>query len=250
MKIGLTSVSFRKMSCDEVVALAKEAKVDGIEWGSDVHVPQGEIEYAKAVAEKTKNAGLEVISYGSYFYLGENEDFSPYIASAKALGTNCIRIWGGKKEKWQLTEEEYALLTDETRKICDLAAKDDIVVSLEFHQRSITANAFDAVQFIKDVSRDNLKLYWQEIIGRSFEDNYADLQLVLPYLTNVHVFNYIGGKQELLSDGDAVARFSAYFGEVGKLSGEHTFMTEFTKGGLPENFIKDAEVLSVISRES
>lgn len=249
MKIGLTSVSFRKMSCDEVIKLAKEAKVDGIEWGSDVHVPQGDVEYAKEVAKKTKNAGLEVISYGSYFYLGENDDFLPYVASAKALGTDCIRIWGGKKEKWQLSDDEYALLIDETKKICSLAEEEGVTVSLEFHQHSITANAIDAVQFIKDVSCGNLKLYWQEIIGRNFEDNYADLQLVLPYLTNVHVFNYIEGKQELLSDGDAKSRFSAYFKEVGKLFGEHAFMTEFTKGGLPENFLKDAEVLVEISKE-
>ena len=52
MKTGLTSVSFRKLSVDEVIALAKKAGVDGIEWGSDVHVPPNDIEYVKEVADK------------------------------------------------------------------------------------------------------------------------------------------------------------------------------------------------------
>ena len=244
MKTGLTSVSFRKLSVDEVIALAKKAGVDGIEWGSDVHVPPNDIQYVKEVAEKTKRAGLEVISYGSYHYLGSGEDFAPYIDAAQALGTDTIRIWGGKKEKWELSGVEYEALVEEMRKIGILAALSDITVCLEYHGHSITSSAEDAAEFIKETDLSSVRMYWQAIIGRSVEDNLKDIDAVAPYITNIHVFNYVDGKQELLSYGDGPKNWAAYVDRIKKIPGERAFMTEFSKGGLPESFISDAELLN------
>src|SRR5689334_8415517 len=70
---GLCSVSFRNLSAAEVVALAKQAHLRGIEWGGDVHVPHGEVETAKAVRDLTLAAGLGVPSYGSYYVVSESE---------------------------------------------------------------------------------------------------------------------------------------------------------------------------------
>ena len=246
MKTGLTSVSFRKLSVDDVIALAKKAGVDGIEWGSDVHVPPQDIDHVKEVAEKTKKAGLDVISYGSYYYLGSGEDFAPYIEAAKALGTDTIRIWGGKKEKWELSGVEYEALIAEMYEIGTMAALADMVVSLEYHQHSITATAEDAAEFVKSVGLSSVRLYWQAIIGRSIEDNLADIDIVAPFLTNVHVFNYVDGMQELLSYTDGPKSWRAYAERIAKIPGERAFMTEFSKGGLPESFISDAEILNEI----
>jgi len=246
MKTGLTSVSFRKLSPDEVIEIAAKAKVDGIEWGSDVHVPATDIDNARAIGEKTRAKGLEVISYGSYFYLGANNDFAPFIEAAKALGTSYIRIWGGKKERHEMTDAEYKALVDEMKNIGAMAKESGITVSLEYHQHSITATAVDAAQFAKDVDMDNVRLYWQSIIGRSMEDNLQDIELVAPYMTNVHVFNYVDGKQELLETGDGIRNWTAYAERISKIDGDRAFMTEFTKGGLPESFITDAAVLNSI----
>ena len=38
-KKGLVSVSFRSLEIDEIIKLTKEAGLDTIEWGSDVHAP-------------------------------------------------------------------------------------------------------------------------------------------------------------------------------------------------------------------
>ena len=249
MKTGLTSVSFRKLSCDEVIELAARAGVDGIEWGSDVHVPETDIANAKAVAERTRAAGLEVISYGSYFFLGAGSDFAPYIEAAKALGTDTIRIWGGKKEKWELDDEGYAALVAEMKAIGEMALSAGVTVSLEYHQHSITATAEDAVKFVEDVGVKSVRLYWQAIIQSSFEDNLADIDVVAPYLTNVHVFNYVEGKQELLSYEGGRERWAAYAEKISRIPGERAFMTEFCKGGLPESFLSDAEVLNAVIRK-
>ena len=243
MKTGLTSVSFRKLSAEEVISLAKEAQVDGIEWGSDVHVPETDIALAKEIADKTRAAGLEVISYGSYFFLGAGTDFLPYIEAAKAMDTRTIRIWGGKKERAELSDDEYAALVEETRAIGRLAEEHGVTVALEYHGHSITATAEDAVGFIKDVNSPAIKLYWQAIIGRAHEDNLKDIDVVAPYLVNVHVFNYIDGKQELLETGNGISEWQAYARRIAEIPGERAFMTEFCKGGLPESFLADAKVL-------
>jgi len=248
MKTGLTSVSFRKLSADEVIELAARAGVDGIEWGSDVHVPENDIENARAVAEKTRAAGLEVISYGSYFYLGEVADFAPYIEAAKALGATTIRIWGGKKERWELDAAGYAQLVAEMKAIGEMAEAAGVTVSLEYHQHSITATAVDAAKFASDVDMPSIRLYWQSILNRSLEDNLADFELVAPYLTNVHVFNYVDGKQELLETGDGIKNWTAYIERIKKVPGERAIMTEFCKGGLPESFIADAAVLNRLAK--
>ena len=38
---GLCSITFRDLAVDDVVALAAEAGLAGIEWGADRHVPPG-----------------------------------------------------------------------------------------------------------------------------------------------------------------------------------------------------------------
>ncbi len=38
--VGLTSVTFRQLTVDQIITLARETGCTGIEWGSDVHVPQ------------------------------------------------------------------------------------------------------------------------------------------------------------------------------------------------------------------
>ena len=71
---GLVSVSFRPLSPAEVIAAAKSAGLDRIEWGGDIHAPHGDREQAKAVAALQKKEGVCCCSYGSYFRLGDPPD--------------------------------------------------------------------------------------------------------------------------------------------------------------------------------
>jgi 3-dehydroshikimate dehydratase len=47
---GLVSVTFRKLSPQEIIALTAEAQLQVIEWGGDIHVPHGDIQQAENVA--------------------------------------------------------------------------------------------------------------------------------------------------------------------------------------------------------
>src|SRR4051794_38844460 len=70
MHCRLVSVAFRHLSPKDVVALVRQAELNSIEWGGDVHVPPGELGVADEVARLMHDAGLIVASYGSYYRVG------------------------------------------------------------------------------------------------------------------------------------------------------------------------------------
>src|SRR4051812_19353813 len=95
---GLASVTFRALSPDEIIRLARTAGLQGIEWGGDVHVPPGDLRRARDVHRKTLQAGMHVTSYGSYYTSGsasqpDNVLFEAVLETALALHAPVIRVW-------------------------------------------------------------------------------------------------------------------------------------------------------------
>ena len=95
--IGLVSVTYRRLPAEAVVRLAKDAGLACIEWGSDVHVPETDPAGARRVGEFTRAVGLSVASYGTYYRLGQGQDFSAYLTAAEALGAPSLRLWAGTR---------------------------------------------------------------------------------------------------------------------------------------------------------
>ncbi len=80
LKLGLTSVTFRNKSAEEVVEYCKMCGLSAIEWGSDVHVKPGDLKQAETVRKITENSGITACSYGSYYRLGATgiDEFEDY----------------------------------------------------------------------------------------------------------------------------------------------------------------------------
>ena len=89
IKSGLVSITFRQLSPGDIIDLVKKAGLDGIEWGGDIHVPHGDIAKAEEVYSLTRDAGLDIPAYGSYYKVGESEQeglaFNDVLISAAAL---------------------------------------------------------------------------------------------------------------------------------------------------------------------
>ncbi|MCZ4125901.1 sugar phosphate isomerase/epimerase, partial [Streptomyces sp. H39-S7] len=66
-RLGLCSVTFRRLPAAEVARRAADAGLEVIEWGADVHAPAGEPAMVRAVREVSDHYGLTCCSYGSYF---------------------------------------------------------------------------------------------------------------------------------------------------------------------------------------
>lgn len=47
--IGLTSVTFRNRSAEDILQLCRAIGIDDIEWGGDVHVPPGDLALAQDI---------------------------------------------------------------------------------------------------------------------------------------------------------------------------------------------------------
>ena len=99
MKIGFTSTTFRGIKdVDEIIRVGKDANVDCIEWGGDIHVK--DIETAEYVKKQCSNQGIQISSYGSYYVVGSNdhEDWERISKIANTMGAETVRVWLGKKD--------------------------------------------------------------------------------------------------------------------------------------------------------
>lgn len=68
---GLVSVTFGKLPAEEIVALAVEVRLEGIEWGGDIHIPPGEIRRTLEVHALTESilGKLIIMSKYKHFFL-------------------------------------------------------------------------------------------------------------------------------------------------------------------------------------
>ena len=176
---GLCSITFRDLAVDDVVALAAEAGLAGIEWGADRHVPPGSD--AGSVADRCADAGLACPSYGTYLFAGRAavDDVDAACATAVELGATNLRIWAPD-------EAGAADVAD----IADRAGGRGLTVSLEFHPGTRTGTAASTLALLAEVDRPNLFTYWQPDPGLSRADALAEHAAVTGHLSHLHVFTW------------------------------------------------------------
>ncbi len=242
MKVGLVSVTFRKLTPKDIVLLCKEAGLDGIEWGSDVHAT--DVERAKEICALMEENGLETFSLGSYYTLGKGQDFEEVLAIAKALHAPNIRIWAGSKECSEITEEEVSSLAAEAQHAADRCLEEGMTLSFEYHSHSLTSEQTSAMELIKKIDRSNVRLYWQPLEHIAEEKQEKDLKELNEQgiLENLHVYYWIGFERQPLSD--AKERWQKLF-SLG--SSAKAALLEFVKEDDPKQFLKDAKTLREIS---
>ncbi|MFR5072474.1 MAG: sugar phosphate isomerase/epimerase family protein [Bianqueaceae bacterium] len=166
IKTGMVSVTFRQFDVDEVIRRTKEAGLMAIEWGGDVHVPHGDLDKARYTADKMRENGLEIASYGSYYRALEDETFEDILATAKALGAPNIRIWAGEREPQDCDREQRARTVQRIRDAARMAARENITVSTEYHGGTLTVMQDSAVALLKEAEEPNLYTYWQPLGDR------------------------------------------------------------------------------------
>ena len=139
---GLVSITFRQLSPAQIVELCAKNKLQAIEWGGDVHVPHGDIATATQVGRLTRDHGLEVAAYGSYYRLAASPadglHFSTVLASAVALETQAIRVWAGNRGSADADPSWRNQVAEDALRCADLAAEKGITICYEFHGGTIT----------------------------------------------------------------------------------------------------------------
>jgi sugar phosphate isomerase/epimerase len=191
-KTGLVSISFRKNTAKEIIKAMGRADLSYIEWGSDVHAPYADAATVAAISDATCTAGLSAYSYGSYYRIGVTPlcEFSKYLESAKSLGASLIRVWAYNRFIPECEGEEWDIAVEHARAVAKEAEQYGIKVCLECHPDTITEDYNAALKYLRDVSHENLRMYWQPNQHKSIEYNIEAARALAPYTEVIHVFNW------------------------------------------------------------
>ena len=185
---GMCSVTLRGCGVEEVVATASAAGLAGIEWGTDVHVP--DLAAAAHARTATAAAGLSVLSLGSYYRAGSFGDFDAVLALAVELGAPRIRIWAGSTSSAQTDEAGWNAIVEDSRRVAALAAERNISIAFEYHGGTLTDTPETTVQLLDLVDLPNVATYWQPAPGLTDQQALASLHAVLDRVVGVHVFSW------------------------------------------------------------
>lgn len=240
---GLCSVTFRALAPEEIVVLAASAGLEVIEWGGDVHVPPGDVVRAAQVAQATTDAGLSVASYGSYFRAGVDEELTPVLDSAEALGADRVRIWAGSVDAADATDAEWAQTADRLRSAAAEAAERGIELALEFHSGTLAATAPAALRLLAEVGSPHLRTYWQPTVAASVDAVLEEYRALAAHTSAAHVFSWWPAKERLpLRARDAL--WTRFFAEASTAANPpRDALLEFVPGDDPALLASEAATL-------
>jgi sugar phosphate isomerase/epimerase len=242
--LGLVSVTFRQLSPAAIIDLSARAGLACIEWGSDIHVPQADLENARRVGDMTRRAGLTVSSYGSYYRMGMGQDFAPYVEAACALEAPIIRVWAGRRGSASVDAATRAVWAAEAKTACRMAARRGITVALEYHHDTLTDTAASALELETAIGEPNCRLYWQPEFAKPRDVILSDLEAVAPLVEACHVFTWNPDHtRRPLSDGqeawrEYLSRFPAW--------GDKPLLLEFVPNDDPDLLAREADALRKI----
>ena len=239
MTVGFTSVTFRQKSPAEIFALAQTQKIPAIELGCDVHLKNRED--ARTACRLTAETGVQVLSLGSYFRAGAQEDrnFTSLLPLAQTVGAKNIRVWAGSRASSDADEGYRSAAASQLRRIAEQAARQGIAVSVEFHQNTLNDSAKSCRALLEQAAHPNLFTYWQPLFQGEDEEN---LRAALPFLSHVHVFfwkNYDCRYALQAGEGD----WKRWIGILKEAGFDGAYLLEFVKDDSPSQFCEDLAAL-------
>ncbi|TMK56724.1 MAG: TIM barrel protein [Actinobacteria bacterium] len=250
---GLCSITFRSLSADEVLDLAARAGVEGIEWGADGHAPPGGGAALEALAARCADAGVEVVSHGSYlgFAPPAGDDAAAVDAvldSVQALGAPMVRIWTELGVTPESSADNRGRVVERTAMFADAIAARGLIAALEFHPFTLTHTAASANEVLATLARANLRTHWQPDPALPAAAALAELTAVTPSLAHLHLFTWgaggIGERRPLADGADLwTAALSLADREGASLPGRRFALCEYVRDDDPEQFVTDVQTL-------
>lgn len=244
MKSGLLSITFRKLDPDAVIELARAAGLESIEWGGDIHVPPGKPEEAAAIGRRTREAGLSISAYGSYYRLG-HPDTGPIEAvleTARALETGVVRVWAGRKGSDEADPAERVAVEEDARNACRLAADAGLKIACEWHANTLTDTAASATSLFAAVDEPNFVTLWQPRNYQNTEFNLVDMEAALPRLVGLHVFHWDLKTRARLPLVEGTTPWKAYLAKASTAEPLSASL-EFVADDSPERMLEDVVTL-------
>lgn len=238
---GLVSVTLKHLEPKQVVTLAQKAALQSIEWSEGHHIDPHDLQTGRTIGDMSRDAQIDVLSYGSYYYLGEKMDGYPSLLTASVLQAKVIRIWAGKTGSASVETRQMHRMIEEAKAFCRQAMDCNITVALEWHANTITDTASSALQFLTEVDEPNLKTLWQPHPHQTHEERLAELPEILPYLEYVHVYHWKQKERKSLEEG--AQEWEDYLKILHTSQRERALMLEFVTDDDSIQFLEDAQTL-------
>lgn len=237
MKKGLVSVSFRQTQPKELIGLVKKSGLKCMEWGGDIHVPHGDLETAQNVRDMMDAAGLETVSYGSYYKCNPKEIcFEKVLATAEVLGAKVIRVWAGNKNYEEATKAEREQVYEDLRMCVEQASHKGITVATEMHGGTLT-NCLEGTEAML-ANVPGLKTYWQPL-RRPAEEELHIISTLGKSIIASHIFYWIEYERYPLADNREGV--GVYLNALREHTDIQYALLEFVKDDSHEQFLADAE---------
>jgi len=243
MMPGLVSVTFRQKTPLEICRLCERAELRAIEWGADVHaLPHGRT--LAEIRRMSRDHGLSVCSYGSYWRAGESlDELCACLDAACELGTGTVRIWGGRKGS-EDAENERAALVETLIRAAEEARIRALSLALEYHGGTLTDSRQSVRRLIAETEcvSDCLRFHWQPRFDWTREECLRSLEDVRFRLAHIHTFTWSIKNGRItrlpLASGEKLWKdvFSSSVGTACAL-------LEFVENDCEEAFLRDAQTL-------
>ncbi|MGI6494814.1 MAG: sugar phosphate isomerase/epimerase family protein [Kiritimatiellia bacterium] len=254
--LGIVSISFRPLAPRDLLARAAAAGLECIEWGSDAHapprLPDGEsrdaaLERLSTLARATREAGLAVSSYGTYFRLGATPpgDFPALLEAARALGAPILRVWAGARGFSEMDGAERAGLLRAAREATARAADAGIVLCLECHPNTATDCPEGSAFLLEGVP--GLATYWQPNPFHDEAWNLAHLRLVAPRVKIAHVFHWIADETRTVRRHPLAEGTGPWTRYLADLPPAVPLLLEFMPDDSPDSLPREAGALRTLS---
>lgn len=242
-KLGLCSVSFKRIEPEEILKAMCACGLKYIEWSSKAHAPHNNPEKIEKLVSLQNQYGIKCSSYGTYFYFMHNDtdELYSYIQTAKTLGTSVLRLWTGRKGSADYTDEEKEEFFKECKKAASIAKKENVTLCMEFHNNSFTDTAKSSIELMQAVNSPHFKMYWQPNGGVSEEVRINNAHLLAPHTVNIHAFYYENDVQYSLLQG-----FELWRRYLNEFSGNQVLLLEFMPDGKLETLSAEAQTLKNI----
>lgn len=245
LETGLLSVTFRQRTPQNIVKLCVSAQLQSIEWGGDIHVPHGDLKTAKEVGQLTRDNGLRCSAYGSYYRLGKTQSPSieAVLDTADALGTSIVRVWAGERSSSEADAAYRQAVLDDAMRVAEQATQRSIIVSLEYHNNTLTDTLESTLDLLETVNSPSLQTFWQPPHTPDLNAKIHGLQTLLPWLTNVHVFHWHPQTLERFKLDEGESDWRKYLDIISASQRHHTLSLEFVQNDAPDVFFADAQTL-------
>ncbi len=220
-KIGLCAKIFQDLSVAEIIDLATQAKLTGIEWDEKKHIPAGAEKIAGEVAKLSQAAKLAVLAYASTYQVGVSKptDFDHILTTAVTLSAPIIRVTVGKHAANEIDEATRTKIIADAKRIIKLTKTAGVTLSFIFQPQTVLDNTKNTLAFFNELESNNFTLTWQSDNTVSIISRMYDLRFLKQYFGDIYVDYYENDKCVPLAQGSF--DWQAYLKQINSVNYPH-----------------------------